>query len=311
MRSGSTRGRGVAILLLGQCCQPNARHGSTAPSDAEPATSVSPREPRGTPHAQEPVATPSLPPAPPPPPELSGEPMQSLVVDGFGAAEIALPLGATSPRPVVIALHGNYDRPEWQCEVWRDISGGFPWVLCPRGVPRTDAPKSADRWTYRGWPELREEIEAGLRALAAAYPMFVDAESPVFTGFSLGAILGVHILTAGGKPTKASPRYRVAVLIEGGYTGWHANAAKSFAALGGQRVLFACGQSACRHASKQAAIVLEKHGVSAAMVSGGDVGHTYSDAVAEAIGSRWSWLTQVDARFGPALTEAPEPDLAQ
>jgi hypothetical protein len=34
-----------------------------------------------------------------------------------------LPLAATSPRPLVLGVHGNDDRPEWQCGVWRGIVG--------------------------------------------------------------------------------------------------------------------------------------------------------------------------------------------
>lgn len=294
----------VAALWLALGCQPNSRHGPTSARDGEPASGVESGDLGVVPSVRA-SAPPPVPPAPPQPPELLGKPLQALPVEGFGSATIALPLGTRGPRPVIIALHGNYDRPEWQCEVWRDISESFPWVLCPRGVPRTDAPKSADRWTYAGWPKLRDEIEAGLEALAAAHPTYVDTEAPIFTGFSLGAILGVHLLTSTAtEGQKLLPAYRAAVLIEGGYTGWHLNAAKTFSARGGQRVLFACGQSTCRQASKQAARMLEKHGVSAEIVSGGDIGHTYSDAVADAVRSRWGWLTQVDSRFRKELTEA-------
>src|SRR5262245_50559591 len=50
-----------------------------------------------------------LPPKPPPPklpPALAGEPLQPLAVPGFGEAVVSVPLGARTPRPVVIALHG-------------------------------------------------------------------------------------------------------------------------------------------------------------------------------------------------------------
>src|SRR5690606_1646561 len=39
----------------------------------------------------------------------------ALDVPGFGSANVAVPLGARSPRPLVIALHGDADRPEWPC----------------------------------------------------------------------------------------------------------------------------------------------------------------------------------------------------
>ena len=218
--------------------------------------------------------------------------MRELSVEGFRAATLSAPLGAQQQRPIVIALHGNYDRPEWQCAVWREVTQGYPWVLCPRGVPRADA-KALDRWTYAGAPKLAEEIAAGLAALAAAYPDYVDTKKPMLAGFSLGAILGVQLLSK----KQREPSYPVSVLVEGGYKGWNKASAKAFSEQGGKRVLFACGQSACEHASRQAAKVLTKYGISAEVVSGGNVGHTYDGAVAEAIEAKWRWLVGDDTRF--------------
>jgi hypothetical protein len=219
-------------------------------------------------------------------------------VEGFGAATVAVPLGAREPRPVVLALHGNYDRPEWQCEVWRGIVGPRPWVLCPRGVPRGDAPKGADRWTFTTAQRLTDEVAAALLALGRAYPEHSDTTQPVLTGFSLGAILGVQLLAA---KTEAA-RYRAAVLVEGGYEGWHRARAKGFVAQGGRRILFACGQSACQHASKQAVRVLGTLEIESDVVFGGNIGHTYDGSVAESIRSRWSWLVELDERFGEPRT---------
>jgi hypothetical protein len=118
--------------------------------------------------------------APPEPAELSGNPLVGLEVEDFRTAAVSVPLGSRGPRPVVIALHGNYDRPEWQCSVWREITEGVPWVLCPRGIPRADAPKGLDRWTYGSAEAVRSELSAALQALAQAYPEYVDAERPIF-----------------------------------------------------------------------------------------------------------------------------------
>lgn len=293
-------GWGVTMLLMG--CR-----SSNGPSDAGGAPAA--HSTHGVQSRAEPLSgttQPSAvvsadPPAAELPPMLTGDPLQTLPVPGFGAAVVSVPLGTRTPRPVVIALHGNYDRPEWQCEVWRDITAGFPWVLCPRGIPRGDAPKSADRWTYSTAAKALEELRAALDSLTEGFPAHVDAQAPVFTGFSLGAILGVHSLTG----PEGLPRVQGAVLVEGGYGGWHKARAEAFMARGGTRVLFACGQSACRQASKQAAQVLQKQGVQVEVVSGGDIGHTYDGAVAEAIRERWGWITETDPRFEPNSGAAP------
>jgi dienelactone hydrolase len=217
----------------------------------------------------------------------------TLPVEGFKDAIVSVPTGATAPRPVVVALHGNYDRPEWQCEVWREITKGHPFVLCPRGIPRDDAPKSEDRWTYGAMGPTEKELERALEALAKRFGEHVDPGPIVYTGFSLGAIYGKLIAR---KNAKRFPR---AVFVEGGYEGWALGNVREYAKGGGTRVLFACGQSACVHAGKQVARLLEKEGISSRVASGGNIGHTYDGPVASAVAAEWGWLNEGDPRFTP------------
>lgn len=215
----------------------------------------------------------------------------SLDVPNFRAAIVSVPLGATSRRPIMVALHGNYDRPEWQCEVWQGITGGFPFILCPRGIPRDDAPKSENRWTYGGLKKTQDELMAGIDALRARFPEHV-AEGPLlYTGFSLGAIYGAKIVR---EHAQTFPR---AVLTEGGYENWSAAMAKSYAKGGGERVLFACGQTACKYTGKRVAALLERDNVATHVAFGGNIGHTYDGKVAEAIASEWAWLLEGDPRW--------------
>lgn len=219
------------------------------------------------------------------------EPLVSLDVEGHAPAIVALPLGATEPRPLVVAMHGNFDRPEWQCEVWRDVTGGYPFVLCPRGMARNDVPKSMDRWTYAGGKPAEQELFAGIEALGAKYAEYIAPGPVVFIGFSLGAIIGAGLVRRHGE------RFPRVVLIEGGNESWsRANAAK-YAEAGGQRVLFACGQVGCKHLGRNAARVLEAAKVSTQVVFGGNIGHTYDAQVADAVAAQWSWLVEGDERW--------------
>jgi hypothetical protein len=111
---------------------------------------------------------------------------------------------------VVVVLHGNYDRPEWQCETWKSVAGFYGWVLCPRGKPTPWAPKSEDRWLYRGREATQKEVAAGLGALEARYAGRVTREGMVLVGFSLGAIY------APGMVTENPNMYAYLFLIEGG-----------------------------------------------------------------------------------------------
>ena len=259
---------------------PSATEGSRPRAEPPPAALEA-----GTPGAAAPEPAPRLAPL------AAAEPLVPLPVEGFKDAVVSLPLGAVEPRPVVVALHGNFDRPEWQCEVWRGIVRGAFFVLCPRGIPRRDAPKQLDRWEYGSLKQTEQELDAALAALSSRYPDYVDPGPVLFTGFSLGAILGVRIVL--GSPAK----YPRAVMIEGGERGWTAGAARGYAEKGGQRVLFACAQTHCTQAAKPAARQLERAGVGVRIISAGNVGHTYDAQVAEKIASEWDWLVEGDPRF--------------
>ncbi|HEY4106246.1 MAG TPA: hypothetical protein VGM44_20240, partial [Polyangiaceae bacterium] len=91
--------------------------------------------------------------------------LTELDVEGFGKAALAVPLGATEPRPIVIALHGAADRPEWACGAWRSIAGPQPFVLCPRGVERADFAAPDLRYTFGTTAVTASELRAGLAAL--------------------------------------------------------------------------------------------------------------------------------------------------
>jgi predicted esterase len=227
------------------------------------------------------------------PPLVSSAALVELKVPEFRDAVVSIPIGATDRRQVVIALHGNFDRPEWQCEVWREITEAQSFVLCPRGIERGDAPRSLDRWTYGSLAATEKELLAALDALSEKFSDYVDLESVVVTGFSLGAILGKSIVV------KHAAKFPRAVFIEGGYKGWSRALAKKYFDAGGERVLFGCGQSACLHAARQAARVLEAAGLEAALADGGKAGHTYDGTVQHAVAAQWASLTR--ARIQPNL----------
>jgi hypothetical protein len=225
-------------------------------------------------------------------PLRAAAPLIELPIEGEPAAVVSLPIGATARRPVIIASHGNYDRPEWQCQVWREIVGDDAFILCPRGVARPDSPSADDvRFTYESNARLEREIDGGLKALVARFPAHVDGASVLYTGFSLGAIMGVSI--ASRRPA-LFPRL---VLIEGGHDKWTAAAAKAFSERGGQRVLFVCAQAGCGAAAKSAAARLVKAGLAARVVRAKEVGHRYDGPVADETKRSLAWVLEGDPRW--------------
>ncbi|WP_437835287.1 hypothetical protein [Sorangium sp. So ce1153] len=219
-------------------------------------------------------------------------PFVELAVEGFPSAVVSVPIGATARRPVLIASHGNYDRPEWQCQVWRGIAGDGAFILCPRGVARSDSPSASDvRFTYESNARLEQEIDAGLAALRARFPEHVDPGAVLYTGFSLGAIMGSAIAA---RRAALFPRL---VLVEGGHDKWTPATAKAFAEGGGQRVLFVCAQAGCGAAASAAAARLERAGVLTRVVRGKEAGHRYDGPVAEETQRALGWILEGDPRW--------------
>ena len=253
---------------------------------AAPAQDVSLAVP-ADPTATAPVAT-----TPAVRPRIGGERFVSLPVDGFASAVLAVPTNATGKRPVLVATHGNYDTPEWQCRVWSEIVQDRGFVLCPRGVRRSDSPSKSDpRFEYASNQTLEKELDRGLAALTAAFPDHVAPGSVVFAGFSLGAIMGVSI--AQRRPELVAAM----VLIEGGDK-WTVAAAKKLAKDPRKRVLFACSQASCAANAKAALILLQRAGLTADLVKGKNEGHTYGGDVRRAYGERFSWVVERDPRWG-------------
>jgi predicted esterase len=245
--------------------------------------------------ATPPLAPAAAPPPPEPAPLHADGPFVDLSVEGFAPAVVSLPLGARTRRPVVVATHGNYDRPEWQCEVWREIVGDRAFVLCPRGVARRDSPSREDvRFTYENNRALERETLAALAALRARYPDRADTEQPIYTGFSLGAFMGASIAVR--QPAEL-PRL---VLTEGGHDAWTADAAAAFAKGGGERVLFVCSQPACGNEADQAAKRLARAGVTVRVVRGPNAGHRYDGPTAEATRGALGWVLEGDTRWDEA-----------
>jgi hypothetical protein len=225
------------------------------------------------------------------PPLRSDAPIVPLAVGGYPAAVISVPLGATSSRPVVVATHGMWDPPEGLCDDQRWIFGDRAWVVCPRGKPMPDGTSR-----YESADALAREIDADLGALAARYPGYVDDRAMLYTGFSLGAILGVSVVA------RQPARFPRAVLIEGGEDRWTPALAEQYARGGGSRVLFACGLRSRVAGATRAAKLLVRAGVDAHVVlaklpDAGQFIHWYNGPVADETRAEEPWLLEGDPRW--------------
>ena len=217
-----------------------------------------------------------------------------LDVPGFGKAVVAVPLGATTPRSIVIALHGPADRPEWACSALRSIAGPAPFVLCPRGIQRADFPASDARYTFGTSDATASELRAALKELKRRFGVHVAPGSVIFTGFELGADQVAAI-------TSQEPAFFSRVLlIEPSPSSWPSSQSALFARSGGQRALFAFGP-AHRDELQQKAVLTGRAGAESRALFLGDRPPALDAPTRARLKKEWHWLA---ARLTkPALFE--------
>jgi predicted esterase len=296
------RGARVLTLLFAAGCQAAALQPTRdAPSD-EAASGVVSRSDEGGPDGlggPGGVERPTQPPARAEPAALAPLPAEplftNLAVPGFPEAVVSMPNGARARRPTLVVLHGTGDRPDYNCDAWRHITGAWGFVLCLRGdyVPAESTPGDR-RFTLHGGAILKTHLEAALAALGARFGDYVDVERPVLAGFSLGAWQVARLALA------SPQRFSRVALVEGGSGAWTRDAAAAFFHAGGQRVLIGCGSPGCSTEAAGAAKRLAAAGLEARWVYA-PVGHTTDRPLQEAVMKDIDWFLSGDARWAPGL----------
>lgn len=223
--------------------------------------------------------------------------MVELAVPGYDPAVVSLPRDTTRPRPLLVAAHGAWDRPEPHCQLWRRVTDANGFVLCPRGQ-RTNASVPHDRaaYFYRDHFALAREVLAAVDALASRYPTELDKRATVWAGFSQGAIQGALVIAL---YPELFPR---AALVEGGngfFDEWSPFAARKYANGGGERVLFGCGSVYCVRTAEQCAHYLEGGGVQTLVTHATGAGHSYGSRMERNLREHFAWLVADDPRWAP------------
>ncbi len=219
-----------------------------------------------------------------------------LEVPGHEPASHAGPLDVSRPQPLVAVLHGNYDRPEWECDSWRDIVRAGAWVLCTRGVRREGTTLGEDRWTYRSPRAALAELRDATAVLRARYAGKVQEGVQVLAGLSLGAYYARQM--AIDEPA----RFGRVVLIEGGGGGWTDATARRFVRGGGRRVVFACGQAGCAREARRAIAAIERARGQARLIYDREAGHNYSDRMLRELSESYRWINEPEPPAAAART---------
>jgi predicted esterase len=216
----------------------------------------------------------------PVPIEPAGGPF-ALRVDGYEPAAAVPPSPACpTPAPLIVILHGNFDRPEWQCATWGSVGSQHGRLLCPRGSRRTDVDASLDRWTWDGPEAAARETAAAVRALRAAAdgtmpagaagPAGVREDGAILVGFSLGARYAPAVAA-----TDTGVRFGSLVLVEQGFA-VTTEEVRAAVAAGVERVVYVCGErTECRMRSEAASARWRRAGAAVELLVMEGVGHEY------------------------------------
>lgn len=197
-----------------------------------------------------------------------------------GAGYVSPPTGATTKRPIVVAVHGAGDRPDWSCSEWRAIFGPVPFVVCPRGTPLGDARAS---YAWSSVSGLEKAIEQAVDRTRARWPEHVARDAPrVYAGFSQGAMLGADVVA------RAPSRYPYAIFLEG--MGELGPRFIGPFARDGKRALLACSRAGCAPARDAARTKLVAGRIDARVSYVGNFGHVVDGRVIAGIRSQVPWL---------------------
>jgi hypothetical protein len=143
------------------------------------------------------------------------------------------------------------------------------------------------------------EIAAGLAALRGRFPDHVSRGPLVYAGFSLGARLGVEIVSA------APQDYPLVALGEGGYDALTQSVADAWAAAGVRRVLLICSTQPCEHSFGRMRRRLEQADIATLLAASGGVVHRFRGAVVDSTRAAWPWLIGEDV--AGSSSSAPTP----
>lgn len=195
---------------------------------------------------------------------------------------VSVPLGAREPRPIMVALHGGGDRPEWACGEWRAVASAYPFLVCPRGPGGSDS--------GLGWSSVADTKVRITRAIAATKQIFgtwVRDAPIVLVGFSMGATQTA--LLAQREPA-TYPRIGIS---ESAYAPEPALAlAAPWSAGGGKRVVFFCTTIGCEPTFRNAARNVARHHAAARLNIAGTNQHGIWDVVVQSMRRDFPWLVE-------------------
>lgn len=126
--------------------------------------------------------------APAPPTKAALPPLGGVWIEPIDdVGLVAVPLGATAPRPIVLSFHGAGSLAEYACGEWMYPTKAYPFIVCPR----TSAERAGRLASWSSLDDLVKRGRATLEKVRAKYGAYVADADPIVVGFSQGAELAV------------------------------------------------------------------------------------------------------------------------
>jgi predicted esterase len=206
--------------------------------------------------------------------------LERLALADGGSAYVTPPVGAREPRPLIVAVHGAGDRPEWACGGWRLAASDYPFVVCPQGVKM-----DALRFAWDAPHTIEQRVEGALDAVRARFGPYVATGPVIYVGFSQGATMAGPTLLEGRE------HFPVVMLAEGGYDLMRDRMfLRRLRTNGTSRLMIVCGGAACFRTSKDVQSIASREGLE--VLSAGDPlsGHNLNQRMQDALRAAWPSL---------------------
>jgi predicted esterase len=208
--------------------------------------------------------------------------LERLTLADGNVAYVTPPVGAREPRPLIVAVHGAGDRPEWSCGGWRLAASDYAFVVCPQGL-KMDARSFA--WDVPH--TISERVRAALDAVHARFGAYIAEGPTIYAGFSQGATLASSALV------ESAGHFPVVVLAEGGYNLIRDPAfLRRLRASGTSRVMLVCGSAVCFQTARNAEPNFFREGID--VLTAGDAlsGHNLNQRMQDALHVAWPALVR-------------------
>jgi len=231
-----------------------------------------------------------------PPPEklepLRAAWLETLDLGNGDQAVVSVPMGATEPRPLIVAMHGAGDRHDWACGGWRLGNDAYPFIVCPHGTPMGSG--------VYAWSSSAQLERLALRAIDEVrrrYGPYVAPDPVTYAGFSQGATAAAPFLVL------HAAKFHTVLLAEGAYASTASPPfARDLARGGVHRVVLVCGTPHCFENARRARPVLEGAGLTVFVGGDASSGHNLNQPMQKAL--RRSWKQWFDD--APGWSHFPE-----